>query len=685
MPHFSHAKDTTIHGGSFTDVQGDHIVVQGNLSVNESEEGILALKAASSLGATHDSLERVPPPKCQPGTRKIPLSRIDAWLENMENACRRRAIESRGEEPESSGSASPGDTRDQGRILWLHGPAGAGKSAVAQTISEKYALGQKLVASFFFSRDTPGRDIAKHVFPTIAYQISMNIPGMRTIVGSAIQRDPSIFTKSLETQVQQLIVRPFKSLASSTSTPPGRFPFLVILDGLDECRNKDDHRRILRLLADILYKYRLPLGFVVVSRPEQHIMQTLRSSVFLDHGITEELSLYADINRDETHLDVRAFLLAEFKRIALSYNHRRRKPLPGIWPSTTTIDLLVTKSGGYFIYVTTIIRFVDKEFFSPVERLERILNTPSSDESPMGELDRLYQQILSTNPRTDLLVRILGAIFIPCPPAGIYPIPSLTFDMIECLFGANDGTVLSMLDGMHSLIRVEGATVKPFHASFKDFLFDETRAGSFFVNLKKHHGDIALNFLTNLAQCEAKSAHSDKMLLSLTWPFHASHASDPSVVTGKLRAISNAQWRVVVDSFEQSPRHIIYMLREAMVWLQHLEDPGPNLALEMTSLLDYTFTQRLMDPGVDNTFIQELSNLSGNGITSFSRRDVIEDVRYARADSIFESFMDNSERSAGLFDDPALCHARLAFGCMNLLIGEKFGYYYQHSDRVHNR
>ena len=44
--------------------------------------------------------------------------------------------------------------RPRRRIVWLNGPAGAGKSAIAQTIAMRCS-DEKLAASFFFSETAP--------------------------------------------------------------------------------------------------------------------------------------------------------------------------------------------------------------------------------------------------------------------------------------------------------------------------------------------------------------------------------------------------------------------------------------------------------------------------------------------------------------------------------------------------
>ncbi|KAM6496411.1 hypothetical protein JOM56_009117, partial [Amanita muscaria] len=50
------------------------------------------------------------------------------------------------------------------RIFWLHGPAGAVKSAIAQTIACSNAQ-EKVAATFFFYRSEPSRNDGNRLFP----------------------------------------------------------------------------------------------------------------------------------------------------------------------------------------------------------------------------------------------------------------------------------------------------------------------------------------------------------------------------------------------------------------------------------------------------------------------------------------------------------------------------------------
>ena len=73
-------------------------------------------------------------------------------------------------------------------IMWVYGPAGAGKSAIAQTIAEMCEEKMILLASFFFSRNDPSRSNVNPLIATIAYQITLNLPKVRDAIIGAIER-----------------------------------------------------------------------------------------------------------------------------------------------------------------------------------------------------------------------------------------------------------------------------------------------------------------------------------------------------------------------------------------------------------------------------------------------------------------------------------------------------------------
>ncbi|KAF8954402.1 hypothetical protein BDZ97DRAFT_2064734 [Flammula alnicola] len=167
------------------------------------------LSQAISPAAMHDSSERYPPPRCRNGTRaEITAQDIVIWARKPE----------------------PSTTK----VVWLQGPPNTAKTAIAQTVSEVCHAEGRLAGSFFFDQHRCGGDDGHYLFLTIAYQMAMNVPGMREHINLAMAHDPTLPTKSIAVQMQSLIIRPFQQLPS-TSTTSSKMPMVVVIDGLDQC------------------------------------------------------------------------------------------------------------------------------------------------------------------------------------------------------------------------------------------------------------------------------------------------------------------------------------------------------------------------------------------------------------------------------------------------------------------
>ena len=77
-------------------------------------------------------------------------------------------------------------------FLWVYGPAGAGKSAIAQTIAELCEEAKLLAASFFFSRTAAGRSDNSRLVATLTWQLIQSIPEIREHVLALLERDSTI-------------------------------------------------------------------------------------------------------------------------------------------------------------------------------------------------------------------------------------------------------------------------------------------------------------------------------------------------------------------------------------------------------------------------------------------------------------------------------------------------------------
>ncbi|KAF9473577.1 hypothetical protein BDN70DRAFT_908816 [Pholiota conissans] len=305
---FPGCQNVAITGGNF------------NMSMNGLQPSAFKkLLDISAPNALYDSEARFDPPKCHPKTRIAVLEYLMGWIFGRND-------------PEAL-------------IMWLYGPAGAGKSAILQTIAEWFAERNSLLASFFFGHSDPTRNHIKPLIPTIACQIAITIPELKLYVEGAIERDPFLLNKSLATQFQLLIVTPLQALTASGNLKPGS-PRLIIIDGLDECEDPKMQSMILRVIADAFRSQNLRLIFLIASRPERNIHQTFSS--------TPLSGLWRSVVLDDTYKpdnDIHLFLMDSFREIRTTHHDYL---IPETWPSESDIDTLIRKSSGQFIYASQV-------------------------------------------------------------------------------------------------------------------------------------------------------------------------------------------------------------------------------------------------------------------------------------------------------------------------------------------
>ncbi|KAF9473520.1 hypothetical protein BDN70DRAFT_964867, partial [Pholiota conissans] len=273
--------------------------------------------------ALYNSSARYDPPKCHPNTRVAVLEYLMGWIFGRND-------------PEAL-------------ILWLYGPAGAGKSAILQTIAEWCAKNNKLLGSFFFGRSDPTRNHIKPLIPTIACQIAITIPELKLYIEGAIEYDPFLLDKSPATQFQLLISMPLQAIVSSGNLKPGS-PRLIIIDGLDECEDPKMQSVIIRVIAEAFHSQNLPLIFLIASRPEQNIKHTFSSAPLS--------GLWRSVVLDDTYKpndDIRLFLTDSFHEIKTTHPYCHL--IPEAWPSKSDVDTLIWKSSGQFIYASQVVKY----------------------------------------------------------------------------------------------------------------------------------------------------------------------------------------------------------------------------------------------------------------------------------------------------------------------------------------
>ena len=291
-------------------------------------------------------------------------------------------------------------------------------------------------------------------------------------------------------QLQTLIVDAFRCLP-----PPLQDSYLIIIDGLDECHDKATQKMILRLLCETITVHKLPLRFLIGSRPESHIRDSFDQE-FL-YTVTRRAVLDETFNPGR---DIRVFLQDGFAEIRAKNSILSHVEQP--WPEEGIIDLLVQRSSGQFIYAATVLKFVGVDFCSPTKQLALVLKP---DPTAFSDLDQLYTQILSVYPSAVNIVHILGIISVSHGNLS---------EVIEDIFGMEEGELKLVLRGLSSLMKDENDengdclnkeiisyAIPPFaHASFGDYLFNSSRSGPFYVNRQEYENQVTIRSFALIMQ-----------------------------------------------------------------------------------------------------------------------------------------------------------------------------------------
>ncbi|KAJ3570384.1 hypothetical protein NP233_g4429 [Leucocoprinus birnbaumii] len=533
---FRNPHNFSISGGVFESQQST-FQLHGNNQINvglSDHRGIITLLEASTPEAALDSVGRNYAPRCFPGTREQYIEDITNW------------------------AASSHINRPP--IYWMKGPAGVGKSSIAQTSALRIQEARYLGAAFFFSVNGRQKDYTRF-FPSLAYQLSTVLHEYRSKVNERVLIDPSIFKKTMKAQFEFLIVDPLRELRELGKEVPRKS---VFIDGLDECESKDAQAEIIEIISSSVQAQSTPFQWAIFSREEPRISSTFALPQISLHCHVVFLPISRDIDKE-----IGVYLRGEFENIV-----RRRlgnMTLSSPWPTDEDIKKLVDGAAGLFAYAATILRFIDSDSDSDFKKalctvLDTIVN-PSPHSLPVFyNLDRMYTLVLQGIPTsiaasTDLILYVMsspGEVIAPLTAAALsnrFGISEVTFKSIcsylhavlayhdppaqlSEMFAQDPNLGHSYLEQDPSsklnvapddqLFQVHG-TVSFLHKSFYDFLRNSERSGSTFnrgrISLQRQlhdyhqHLHLASNYVVKGSRLEpASDAGTVDPSLLLPWP-----------------------------------------------------------------------------------------------------------------------------------------------------------------------
>ncbi|RXW12061.1 hypothetical protein EST38_g13793 [Candolleomyces aberdarensis] len=462
------------------DFQVDKLKIEVT-NISSPSSGIGPLKDLEhhiAAEALHDSAERCDAPKCHPETRVAVQDDIYGWIEN-------------------------GDVDNPSNMKWVTGPAGTGKTAVMGSLSDRCKKNGLPVTSFFFSSaGSIGRRMKTAFVTTIAHQIAQHRQDLKDAIASAIESDTIVFKRNLDVQMETLVLAPLRTIVGGLNA---RLRGVIIVDGLDECEverihdttttgskakptlartNEQDQMEILQVLRQASSDPSFPFRILIASRPER-VFREFFNPQSNPTSFARKLDLHEDYNADA---DMTLFLEAQFNQL------RRRYNLPASWLPPGAIENLVDKASGQFIYVATVIRFLETGHREPPKALlEAVMKMKvTTTSNPLEHLDALYTHILESSPDPPLSVR-----WISC-------IRRLTIRNVQYIFDAKLARTASnfnlllqkdpdsseaehLLGNLHSLVRIPSHSDQEtteygfYHKSLFDFLDDPGRCRSLFV------------------------------------------------------------------------------------------------------------------------------------------------------------------------------------------------------------
>ncbi|KAJ3524384.1 hypothetical protein NMY22_g11023 [Coprinellus aureogranulatus] len=411
------------------------------------------------LDASHTRNRKTSPPNsdCFPGTRRGVNNDIMTWANS-----------------DMSGEPQ--------HILWVFGYAGCGKSAIAQTIASQLAEEHRLGASFFFFRGSGARSTLARFAATIASQIAINVPGTARLIEEVLDIHPGILTSatSLSFRFKSLVYHPIQAVLA-TSRPPS--PVIVVIDGLDECDDKEEVAEFVKELITFFQRNpSVPLRFLITSRVEDHIHRRLHISTqvrllnLAKRTSDRDIASALDASIDD----------AKGSRI-LAFNED--------WPSAAEKQALIKHIGGSFIFMTTITKFLfdplNDDGLTPMERLPLALKMNPG-------FDGLYRAILERSQHFPYFLDVISTIALTRMP--------LTVCQIAKILSIGPTNVVNILVSLHAIFQVPGDDHTPvtlWHTSLRDFLRSEDRSGPLFAS-PWHHRPLAY---WNISLSSA-SAHS---------------------------------------------------------------------------------------------------------------------------------------------------------------------------------
>ena len=429
------------------------------------------------------------------------------------------------------------DGDDVPRIFFLTGVAGSGKSALAHTIAQQFYQLERLGSSFCFDDADLANRNPRNLFSTMTLDIGDLDHQWKKSLCGVVKGNRSLRTTLAATeQFRSFILGPAKTLTTIG-------PIVIVIDALDESGGQSARKALLDIFAKRVPELPSNFRILLTSRPEKDIVAALNGH---RHVLCRDMDT---IDKASNEADITLYVKSQLSGI---------RSLELEWPNQRWCRMLVESSDGLFQWAFTACRAVKdrKGGIRPAERLNLFVSSKQG-------LDGLYSKVLSQafeaeDPTAMSRFKVvMGRILATKEPLSISAHSELRADdepadLVE-LIVQQLGLLLS---GVNQL----DVPIRALHSSFFDFLKDQNRSKSYYVDPSQYHQSLALSSLRVMESglhfniCSLETSHhrnadvadltarvKGAILPHLSYACHfwADHLSQTAYDTTTLDAVSN--------------------------------------------------------------------------------------------------------------------------------------------------
>ncbi|KAG8725394.1 hypothetical protein FRC09_000035 [Ceratobasidium sp. 395] len=386
--------------------------------------------------------DAVPRNGCMPGTREAVLQELRDWVHYG---------------------------RSQ-NIRWLNGTSGVGKTAVAYSLCDYLESTGKPFACVFCSRQHIACRDVNQILPTISYQLAHQSLPFRSAILSELEQGLDVSHLPFDDQFKKLIATPLGRIGHTFISDP-----VIVIDGIEDCQDKDMVYRLLRVLVEQVSK--LPIKLLLSISPSRITHKYMRGTPGERHWF--ELRIH-ELDCTVARADIRTYLGAKLEDLALS---------------TTKLEQLSQRSGASFVYATALVRYLGEANSSEhVERLQRLLEISDPVKPNCRDPDVRYIRIvqailhggaLEDSTRGEILMLLRTATHEEAPPT-----LNIAASILGLDFTRNTQIVLSLLLPVLCTSGSDGLMLS-FEKAFATYLLSQSHFDRLYHSPAQAHAQLA--------------------------------------------------------------------------------------------------------------------------------------------------------------------------------------------------